>query len=132
MSPELWITILSSLGTFVATIAGCGILFYRQNKRIKAAEASNAEQATQHAYVMEWKALYEKKEERVDVLEAKLDKVRSDLREERMSNNSLRLENEKLKWAKCTVNGCKNRKPPHYYDMDGNEVLAPCENCKQQ
>lgn len=119
--------ILGALGGSVGT----SIIFYKQTQRTKDAEADKAEVATQHEYVKEWKELYEKKEAKVNELDAKIDDMRKELRAEQMKNNLLELEKEKLTWSKCTVNGCKNRQPPHYYDTQGNEVAVSCEHCNK-
>lgn len=125
-----WISVLISGAVgLVGALGGGGLLFWRQNKNIKHQEAKQAEHETQHAYVEEWKELYQKKEERVNILEEKLDKVRHERNEAVAKTAELKLENERLQWSKCTVNGCKKRQPPHYYDGDGNEVLPQCEHC---
>ena len=36
----------------------------------------------------------------------------------------LELTNQQLNWYRCTVNGCQNRRPPHVFDKDGNELEA--------
>lgn len=127
-----WVNIVVTAAiALLSALGGAGLIFWRQTKRMKEAEAERAEVATQHEYVKEWKELYEKKEAKVNELDAKIDDLRKELRAEQMKNNLLELEKEKLKWAKCTVNGCKNRQPPHYYDTQGNEVAVSCEHCNK-
>lgn len=127
-----WLNILISGVVSLLTVIGGGSIFYvRSTRKTKEQEAIQAEQATQHAYVEEWKELYERKERKVEVLDGKLDEMRAKKNELEQTIAALRLENERLQWAKCTVNGCDNRQPPHYYDAKGNEVLPQCEHsCK--
>lgn len=125
--------IISSVCALLGALGGGGVLYWKQNKMLKQQEAKQAEHSTQHAYVEEWKELYQKKEERVNILEEKLDDMRQKKNKSDERITQLQLENERLQWAKCTVNGCNKRQPPHYYDGDGNEVLPKqCSHCQQQ
>ncbi len=128
-----WINIIfTCVMSLLSALGGAGLIFWRQTKRMKEAEAERAEQKTQHAYVEEWKELYNKKEARVNTLEEKLDKMRKERDDGRAENMKITLENQRLQFDKCTVNHCNKRQPPHYYDGTGNEVMPQCPTCYEK
>lgn len=117
--------IISMLGSAVTGIAVplIGILMYRDfKKRTEAAKAKQAEAEARAAeednitsYAEEWKALYEKKEERVLKLEAQAEDDRKRIRELTEKNMQLSLELQKANFMKCEVKGCDKRQPPTGY-----------------
>ena len=117
--------IISMLGSAVTGIAVplIGILMYRDfKKRTEAAKAKQAEAEARAAeednitsYAEEWKALYEKKEERVLKLEAQAEDDRKRIRELTEKNMQLTLELQKANFMKCEVKGCDKRQPPTGY-----------------
>ena len=117
--------IISMLGSAVTGIAVplIGVLMYRDfKKRTEAAKAKQAEAEARAAeednitsYAEEWKALYEKKEERVLKLEAQAEDDRKRIRELTEKNMQLSLELQKANFMKCEVKGCDKRQPPTGY-----------------
>lgn len=104
-------------------------LFYGQKKRKEEAEAKKAEAAAKKsetdnitAYAAEWKELYEKKEKKVQELDAKIDSLYVQINEDRQrirvlmeKNTELELKNQMLEVMKCKKRGCKDREPPSDY-----------------
>ena len=90
---ELVTTLLSVLG-----VSGCGIMFYRENKRAKQLENEASSNN-------EWIKLYR---EVKDELSAQRD-AKIELRNEIME---LRVEIEKLRPWRCQVKKCEKRVPP--------------------
>ena len=117
--------IIGMLGSAVTGIAVplIGVLMYRDfKKRTEAAKAKQAEAEARAAeeenitsYAEEWKALYEKKEERVLKLEAQAEDDRKRIRELTEKNMQLSLELQKANFMKCEVKGCDKRQPPTGY-----------------
>ena len=118
-----WISIIvSAVCATIGALSGAGILFYRQTKRTKEAEANKAEIEVTKNQSDEWQELYYEQRDRVK--EAREECMRLRLLKEESTNkaNKLELENQQLEWFRCTVNNCKMRKPPHVFDSDGNEL----------
>ena len=97
-------------------------LFYESKKRGEAAKAKQAEAEAKKieednitSYAEEWKALYEKKEQRVLKLEAQAEDDRKRIRELTEKNMQLSLELQKANFMKCEVKGCDKRQPPTGY-----------------
>ena len=98
------------------------LLFYDARKRKEYAEARKAEADSITQYAAEWKELYEKKEHRVNELEAKVEKLygqigndRKRIRELQERVSVLVQENQVLKFKECQVRGCSKRQPPSDY-----------------
>lgn len=93
---------------------------YREyNKRKAEAEAKKAEADTITQYAAEWKELYEKKEIRVEQLDAKIDSLYAQMDEYRTrvraltkQNTELVIKNSALEFRKCNKHGCPDREPP--------------------
>ncbi len=97
-------------------------LFYNQKKRKEEASARKAEADNITSYAAEWKELYEKKEAKVQELDAKIDSLYVKINEEREhnrelmeKNTALEVEKLKLEVKRCDVRGCSNRQPPTDY-----------------
>ena len=98
-----------------------GFFFFLDSKRRKeAAEASKAESENITQYAAQWKVLYEEKEEVVKELNAKIDQLYLEKREDRTEMNGLISKNQELslkvqslEFYRCEVRGCTNRKPPN-------------------
>ena len=120
-----WISIIvSAVCATIGALSGAGILFYRQTKRTKEAEANKAEIEVTKNQSDEWQELYYEQRDRVKEAREECMRLRL-LKEESMNKaNKLELENQQLEWFRCTVNNCKMRKPPRLFDADGNEVDA--------
>ena len=93
---------------------------YREyNKRKAEAEAKKAEADTITQYAAEWKELYEKKEIRVEQLDAKIDSLYAQMDEYRTrvralteKNTELVIKNSAMEFRKCNKHGCPDREPP--------------------
>ncbi len=114
--------IIQVIGAFVS---GIGLpligafMFYDAKKRKAAAEAKRSEADNITAYAAEWKVLYEKKEHRVEELDAKIDSLykemeslRTHIRSLTEENAELKVKNNALEFRKCNRHGCPDREPP--------------------
>lgn len=125
MEAEEILRIINALGSLL-TGGGLGVLtflfFFDSRKRTEAAKAKQAEAEAKKieednitSYAEEWKALYEKKEQRVLKLEAQAEDDRKRIRELTEKNMQLSLELQKTNFMKCEVKGCDKRQPPTGY-----------------
>ena len=113
-----WINIIvSAVCALAGALGGGSLLFYKTNKQLKKVEVV-------HSQADEWKRLYEESEDERKVLSEKVDKLYKEQHTDRNTINRLELEVQKLNWYRCTINGCKNRRPPHVYNSDGVELEA--------
>ena len=122
---EWWQIVISTFSTLVGIVGGgVGILYWRENKALKAAEAKSAETDVEMKQAEEWNKLYKeqkaKSEEKSTRLKA-LYKERDELKE---SLNRSKFAEERLCWFYCTVNNCPKRQPPHRFDEKGREIQA--------
>ena len=116
---EILTTVIASL------LAGGGIsglLFYSLNKKLKHLEVEERKVDVVKKQDDEWQELYFEQRDRVKEAREECMRLRL-LKEESMNKaNKLELENQQLEWFRCTVNNCKNRRPPHVFDVNGNEL----------
>lgn len=132
--------IISIIG-FITTLVGGGILFYKQNKRLKLAEAMLAERnvsakdlENERTSNQEWIKLYNEQCAYSKRLEAKLQLVNDDNKQLRKIEHDYaeldakqRIIISQLTWSRCDVNECPNRKPPRDYEhisMDIDKLHA--------
>lgn len=120
---------------FVTTLIVNGSFFYTINRKLKNAEVKDKETEILKKQDDEWQELYQEQRNRIAPLEAKLDEVYKekgelnralllkDVEIERLKGDFKAFET-KMHWYKCTVNNCPNRRPPHVFDKDGNELEA--------
>ncbi len=116
-------TILSHADTLVNALLLplLGFFFFLDSKRRKeAAAAAKAESDNITQYAAQWKVLYEEKEEVVKELNAKIDRLYAEKREDREEMNGLITKNQELslkvqslEFYRCEVRGCINRRPPN-------------------
>lgn len=97
-------------------------MFHDQKKRKEEAAARKAEADNITSYAAEWKELYEKKENKVHELDAKIDQLyveknedRQRIRELMEKNAALEVDKIKLESRRCDVKGCGKRQPPSDY-----------------
>lgn len=97
-------------------------LFYGQKKRKEEAGAKKAEADNITTYAAEWKELYEKKEKKVQELDAKIDSLYVQINDDRLrirelmeKNTALELKNQMLEVLKCKKRNCGDREPPSDY-----------------
>ena len=111
------IDILNSvLSAFIGAGAGGGLLFIKQNKKIKNIEAESRQSD-------EWKKLYDDSFNDSKEKEAKIDKLNED--KIALYNRYISLQKEngekdlkisELNWYRCETSGCKRREPPRKYE----------------
>lgn len=97
-------------------------MFYDQKKRKEEAAVRKAEADNITSYAAEWKELYEKKENKVHELDAKIDQLYVQINEDRQrirelmeKNAALEVDKIKLESRRCDVRGCTKRQPPSDY-----------------
>lgn len=125
-----WNILLEAFLGLVGIIGGSvGIIFWRENKKLKQQEVKSAQLDNDKKIIEEWKDMYHEKEKKCNEKDAiirqhvdKIDRLyqeRNDAREE-VQKRELRI--QQLTWYHCTVNNCKNRIPPHVFDLSGREI----------
>ena len=117
--------VIGSLGTIIGLVGGgVGIIYWRENKALKEAEAKSAMTDVEMKQAEEWNKLYkeqkaksDEKSTRLKSLYAERDKLKEDLSRSKLTE-------ERLCWFYCTVNNCELRQPPHRFDEKGREIAA--------
>ena len=106
------------LKSLVLPVLG-GAFLWSYKKRTEAAKTEKLEADNITMYAAEWKELYEKKEQRVEELDKKIDTLYDDLnalrkmnRELMERNTELTVRNGALEFRKCNRHGCSEREPP--------------------
>lgn len=113
-----WITIIVGAAcSLIGAFGGGSVLYFQQNKKLKSLEVI-------HNQADEWKRLYDEADTERKEKDVKLDKMREERDSAKSDSAHKDLDIQKLRWYHCTCNGCKNRRPPHVFDMDGNELEA--------
>lgn len=146
---EVVISLLSLLGT---VLIGGGVLFYRQTKRFKKAEAKlkEMESASLEKDVLakdlqnvktttaEWISLYEEQkgyskrlENKIQVLNDELKLKNKAINEYKELDTKQRLLISNLNWARCEVNGCEKRKPPRDFQTLINDIEDMHDNLNE-
>lgn len=128
--------IITSITTLLAAIGGgAGIIYWKENKRLKNGEAVGVDISNLQKVIDEYQDLLESKGEDIKryrgLLTEKdtlLEKKNSQIFDLQKRCEKLELRVQSLLWHKCTVNGCKRRQPPHVYDIEGNELQAIEDN----
>lgn len=123
-----WIEILVTLATSIIASGGIGaILFYSVNKKLKNVEVQDKQVDVLKKQDDEWQELYNELKDRVKEARQECLRLRTLKEEIDKKASRLELENQQLEWFRCTVNNCRNRRPPHVYDTDGNELTFPAQ-----
>lgn len=136
------IAITSTLFTFI--VGTGGILFYKQSKRLKAAEAAAAEKdvfkrdlENQKSTNDEWIRLYEETKEAREKAQSKVDELNTKLQKATELEGQQRLAINDLTWSRCIVNDCSRRKPPRDFEEKleqieklHNDITCNIENYK--
>ena len=108
--------IVSAFCSIIGALSGGGIIYYRQNRRMKEVEV-DAKQSD------EWKRLYEKSDEDSREKDRKLDALYTE--RQQMYNQLIERDRtiarkditiERLRFTRCDVNGCRRRRPPREYE----------------
>lgn len=137
------VVISSLLSLFGTILIGGGVLFYRQTKRFKKAEAKlkEMESASLEKDVLakdlqnvktttaEWISLYEEQksyskrlENKIQVLNDELKQKNKDINEYKELDTKQRIAITNLNWEKCVVNDCEKRKPPRNFQTLINDI----------
>lgn len=121
------IAIISTLFTLV--VGTGGILFYKQSKRLKAAEAAAAEKdvlkldlENQKSTNDEWIRLYEETKEALEKAQSKVNELNTKLQKATEIEGQQRLVINDLTWSRCIVNGCTKRTPPRNFEMKLEQI----------
>lgn len=116
--------IVTCISTLLGLIGGgVGLIYWRENKQLKAAEVSDKLVDVELKEANEWNRLYNEERERNKEKSVRLKALYNerDGLKEQLNKANFRI--EQLQWYHCTVNGCRNRRPPHTFDDAGNEVI---------
>lgn len=115
----------------LVTLIVSGGIYIGLNKQLKHVEVKLKDQEVKdkEADVLrkqddEWQELYREARARADRMEEENKQLRLEKEELARENGKLELRIQQLRWFKCEVNNCPNRKPPHVFDLDGNEFEA--------
>lgn len=121
------IAIISTLFTLV--VGTGGILFYKQSKRLKAAEAAAAEKdvlkldlENQKSTNDEWIRLYEETKEALEKAQSKVNELNTKLQKATELEGQQRLAINDLAWSRCVVNGCTKRTPPRNFEKKLEQI----------
>ena len=117
-----WVSIVGGVVSAILLPVVSTFLYHDQKKRKEEAAARKAEGETITGYAAEWRKNYEEEKATNKELNAKIDQLyaeknddRNRIRELMSRNQQLELENQALKFKKCEVRGCKDRRPPSDY-----------------
>lgn len=123
--------IVALTGLIAALIGTGGVLFYKQNKRLRAAEAAAMEKdvltkdlENQKSTNDEWIRIYDETKKELTVAREKIATLQNKLQKAIELEGQQRLAINDLTWTKCVVNECPHRKPPR----DLEEKLKQIEN----
>lgn len=115
--------IITAVITLVGTLVPGGIIFHRQNKRIKEAEAKKQEIENSELVIHQWRERVEDIKQAKEMVDNNYNRLIGEHRNLQAKYESLQKENQKLElmnqelcWWKCVVRGCPNRKPPRDID----------------
>ncbi len=121
------IAIISSIFTLI--IGTGGILFYKQSKRLKAAEAAAAEKdvlrrdlENQKSTNDEWIRLYDEAKTELRNAQSKLTELNNKLQKATELEGHQRLVINDLTWSRCIVNGCPKRQPPRNFEKKLEQI----------
>lgn len=111
--------IIALTGLIAALLGGGGILFYKQNKRLRAAEAAAMEKdvltkdlENQKSTNDEWIRIYNETKSELTAAREKINTLQNKLQVAIEIEGQQRLAINDLTWTKCVVNECPHRKPP--------------------
>lgn len=122
--------VIIAFSSLLALIVGTGgILFHKQNKRLKAAEAEAAEKAViakdlenQKTASDEWIRLYKEAKEELNGCHQKIAELQGKLYLAVEVESQQRLVINDLEWSRCVVNGCAKRQPPRDFEKKREKI----------
>lgn len=110
-------------------VGGGGLLFYKQSKRLKKAEAEAAEKAVitkdlenQKSTNDEWIRLYKETKDELIATRAKNAELQNKLQKAVEVEGHQRLVINDLEWSRCVVNGCLKRQPPRDFHKELEKI----------
>lgn len=124
-----WLSFGLELLTF---LSASGLLYWGVTKKLKKLEVKEKEIEIIKKQDDEWQELYKEAKDRIkeledtnsQLLQEKVDLTRASLMKEVEIERQKSIIKQQL-WYRCTINGCPNRRPPHVFDKDGNELETP-------
>lgn len=121
------IVAISSIFTLI--VGGGGVLFYRQSKRLKAAEAAAAEKdvlkrdlENQKSTNDEWIRLYDETKTELINAQKRINDLTDKLQKAKELEGHQRLIINDLTWSRCVVNGCTKRQPPRNFEKKLEQI----------
>ena len=116
--------LIIAFSSLIAVILGTGgVLFHKQNKRLKAAEAEAAEKAViakdlenQKTASDEWIRLYNETKDELNDCRKKISELQNKLYMAIEVEAQQRLVINDLEWSRCVLNGCSKRQPPRNFE----------------
>lgn len=138
--------VISLIGLLGVILGGGTFVFYKQNKKLKEAEAASMEKdvlakdlANKQTANEEWITLYDEQKEYSKRLEVKLDNVNEENKElKKLLNDYRELDTKQrllitnLNWARCEVNECAKRRPPRDFQNLFNEAESMHDELNDQ
>lgn len=119
--------IISTLFTLITGTGG--ILFYKQSKRLKSAEAAAAEKdvfkrdlENQKSTNDEWIRLYEETKEALEKAQSRVNELNTKLQKATEIEGQQRLAINDLSWSRCVVNDCSKRMPPRNFEKKLEQI----------
>ena len=113
--------ILSLIIPAIVTLITSGTIYFGLNRKLKQAEVKEKEVEVLRKQDDEWQELYHEARDQKQKLEETVEELRKEKSDLAAENGKLELKVQQLMWFRCVVNNCPNRKPPHVFDIDGNE-----------
>lgn len=114
--PNIVVTIITGL---FGMISGGGILYFRQEKKLKEVEAKRQEAEVREMESAEWKKLYDEskedsrqKQNTIDTLTEDRDRWRTESANRDVIIIQKEMEIQRLTFFKCDLLECTNRRPP--------------------
>lgn len=121
------IAIISTLFTLI--VGTGGILFYKQSKRLKAAEAAAAEKdvlkrdlENQKSTNDEWIRLYEETKEALEKAQSNVNKLNTKLQKITELDGLQKSAINDLDWLRCIANDCPKRTPPRNFEKKLKQI----------
>ena len=120
-----WEIVISTFSTLIGLVGGgVGILYWRENKSLKQAEAKDKATDVEMKQAEEWNKLYKEQKAKNDEKSARLKTLYAERDQLKEDLSHAKLTEERLCWFYCTVNNCELRQPPHRFDEKGREIAA--------
>ena len=89
----------------------------RANRRKAESEATKATNTVLDDYVEGWKGLYEEVKSENKAQKELINSLYKEVKELRIENTSVKVQNKELQYDRCTVSNCLTRQPPRSATM---------------